>query len=217
MNQAVASATNPTKMATAKMGLQGLSATENVAHAQGIHDKMDANVLYPGPVPTMLVFQGHIDALAKANAEVENNGGKAEYQARNVALKAVRAAIKSLCGYVQTTSGGDAVKINLGGFEVVQRGGPIGELAPPSKLVTRNTNMSGRVSFAWPREDGADMHHVYMSASNDPFKWDLVGATTKSRFNMDSLDPGVVYWFAVTAIGAAGETSKSEPLMARAA
>ena len=187
------------------------------AHAQGIHDKLATNPLYATPVPTELVFQQHIDDLAKANAAVENNGGKAEYQARNVALQAVRADIKSLCSYVQTTSGGDAVKINLGGFAVVHRGGRIGELAPPSKLVSRNSNMSGRVSFAWPRENGADVHHVYMSTSNDPFNWVLVGATTKSRYNMDSLVPGVVYWFAVTAIGIAGETSKSEPLMGRAA
>ena len=55
-----------------------------------------------------------------------------------------------------------------------------------------------------------------MSTTNSPYNWQLVGLTTKSRFNMDGLESGVMYWFAVTAIGAAGQTSKSEPLQARA-
>ena len=59
--------------------------------------------------------------------------------------------------------------------------------------------------------------HMYMITSNNPFNWVLVGATTKCRFIADSLEPGTIHWFAVTAIGAAGESSNSEPLMARAA
>ncbi|MBK8340228.1 MAG: fibronectin type III domain-containing protein [Flavobacteriales bacterium] len=77
--------------------------------------------------------------------------------------------------------------------------------------------MSGRAALRWEREDGAEMHHVYMSTSNNPFTWVLIGATTKSRFNADNLVPGTLYWFAVTALGAAGESSKSDVLLARAA
>ena len=75
----------------------------------------------------------------------------------------------------------------------------------------------GCCSFRWDREDGTDMHHVFMSTSNNPFNWVLIGATTKSRFDADSLAPGTFYWFAVTALGAAGESSKSEPLLLMAA
>lgn len=59
--------------------------------------------------------------------------------------------------------------------------------------------------------------HLYMSTSNAPFKWELIGATTKSHFNADSLEPGTFYWFAVTAINAAGESCTSEPCHAMAA
>lgn len=59
--------------------------------------------------------------------------------------------------------------------------------------------------------------HPQGSNTNEPFKWELVGTTTKRRFNADNLEPGVQYWFAVSAVSAAGETSKSEPLLARAA
>ncbi len=203
-------------MATAKIGVRHLSATATVAKAQGIHDMLVGNALYPAPVPSLAVFQGQIDALAKGNAAVDNNGGKADFQARNVARAAVLAAIRSLRGYVQTTSGGDAVMIQKGGFDVVEPGGRIGELDPPTMLVTRSTTMSGRASFAWKRDYGAHGHHVFMSTSNDPFNWVMVGATTKCRYDVDKLVSGRIYWFAVTAIGTAGESSKSEPLMARA-
>jgi hypothetical protein len=59
--------------------------------------------------------------------------------------------------------------------------------------------------------------HVYMSTSNAPFQWDFIGVTTKSRFHADNLAPGTFYWFAVSAINAAGESSKSEPCRAMAA
>ena len=204
-------------MATVKMGVAALPATGLVAKSQGIHDGMDGNANFPNAVPTPVAFQALIDAMAAANAEVEAVGGKPAHQAKRVAEKALRAAIKSWAGYVQSASGGDEGKILSSNFEVVKRGAPIGELDPPANLGYRFTSMTGRVSLKWDREDGADIHHVYMSTSNDPFKWELIGATTKSRFNADSLEPGTIYWFAVTAIGAAGETSKSDVLLARAA
>lgn len=199
------------------MGVSRLSATEIVAKAQAIHDKMDGNAYFPTPVPALADYQTNIDALAAANAAVKANGGKAEHQAKQVALKVVLEDIKSLAAYVQNATAGDADRILSSGFDVVKAGSPIGELDPPRNLGARFTTMSGRAALVWEREYGADMHHVYMSTSNDPFNWVLIGATTKSRFNADSLEPGTMYWFAVTAIGAAGESSKSEPCHAMAA
>lgn len=204
-------------MATVKMGVDRLSAPELVAKAQGIHDKVAAHAAFPAPVPSAVDLQKNIDDLAAANAAVNANGGKADYLFRRASYTAVRAALKSWGGYVQMASGGVEDVILGSGFGVVQRGGPIGELSPPKNLGTRVTTMEGRASFVWERDGGADMYHVFMSATNAPFNWELIGATTKSRFNADTLQPGTIYWFAVSAIGAAGETSKSEPLMARAA
>ena len=205
-------------MATVKMGVSRLSATEFVAKAQGIHDGVVANAaLYPAPAPTAAVMQGYIDDLAAANAAVEAEGGKGDHQAKRTAEKVLRAAIKAWAGYVQNASGGDADKILLSKFEVVKRGAPVGELNPPQNLGAFVTSRSGRVALRWKREAGAEMHHVYLSTSADPFNWELIGVTSKSRFDADSLEPGRFYFFAVSAIGAAGESSKSEPLMARAA
>ena len=199
------------------MGISSLSATELVAKAQAVHDAVEGNPALPTPVPAMGPFKSAIDALATANAAVDQNPGTTEHRIRRVAEKNLRLLIKQLAGYVQNTSNGDANVILGSGFAIVRRGTPVGELKPPTNLGARLTNTTGRVSLRWEREDGADMHHVFMSSSNNPFNWVLIGATTKSRFNADSLEPGTFYWFAVTALGAAGESSKSDPLRALAA
>jgi hypothetical protein len=199
------------------MGLIGLAATAFVAKAQALYVKLTGNVAtYPAPVPALEDFQADIHALAAANAAVDANGGRAEHQARREALKLVKADIKSLAGYVQATSGGDADTILLSGFDVVKRGSPAGELTPPQKLTVRFTTMEGRASFAWELHGRADAFNVFMSRSNSPFAWEMLATTTKRRFNADNLESGTLYWFAVSAVGAAGETSKSEPLLARA-
>lgn len=199
------------------MGIGELSASNLVAKAQSIHDAVVGNPAFPSPLPTPPDLQKVIDDLAAANAAVDLNRGRKEYRDRKVARSAVLDGLKQWAGYVQMQSGGDPVLIESSGFDVVRKGAPVGELPPPRNLGSRFTNMQGRAALVWERENGADMHHVYMSTSNDPFKWELIGVTTKSRFNVDSLEPGKIYWFAVSAIGAAGESSKSEPCRVMAA
>ena len=199
------------------MGVSHLSATELVAKAQSIHDALTGNTDFPTPNPTLVVLQAAVTALANANAAVEKNAGPAERHERSVKARALRELVKTMAGYVQTTSHGDEDLILSTGFAVVKRGSPIGELNPPTNLGSRITSMSGRVSLRWDAPYGTEMNHVFMSEANDPFNWVLIGATSKSRFNADSLEPGKFYWFAVSSIGAAGETSKCEPARAMAA
>jgi len=204
-------------MATVKIGLKGLPATGIAAKAQAVHDGLKANPAYPTPTPTLIVFQSAIDALVAANAALDKNRGPAEYQARNMAVELVRTMMKSLAGYVQAASAGNANTILSSAFGIVKRGSAIGELSPPKGLAVRLTSITGRASIKWMADHGADTYHVFMSTKSDPFNWVLVGTTTKSRFELDKLTPRTDYWFAVTAIGAAGETSLSEPLVVMAA
>lgn len=205
-------------MARVKLGLAGLPATGLVAKAQGLHDAVEANaVVFPNPIPAAPAFQALIDKLVSANAAVDANKGRKEYLDRDNADAAVRDAVKQWAGYVQMVSGGDPTIIKTSTFEVVKKGSPVGELPPPRNLGARLTNFTGRAALVWEREDGADQHHVYMSTSNDPLTWELIGVTSKSRYNVDHLEPGKFYWFAVSAIGSAGESSKSEPCRVMAA
>lgn len=203
-------------MSTVKLGIESLPATGLVAYAQHVHDKMAGSATFATPVPTQVAFQAGISALENANAAAEN-GGKAEIQARRIAERAVRDMMRTRAGYVQATSGGDEDLILSTGFGVRKRAPRIGPLDRPAKLFTRLTNTTGRIAMGWPVVRGADTYEVYMSTNNSPFKWEKVASTTKARYNQDGLVPGTQYWFAVTAVGAAGVTSLSEPLIGMAA
>ncbi len=199
------------------MNTSGLSAVALVPKAQSLHDGMVGNVQLPNPIPTPAEFQALIDTLVTANANVDANKGPAEIFARSEADTALRNAIRAWAGYVQAASLGNPVVIRSANFDVAKRPTRVGELPPPQNLGARLTNFTGRVALHWKRDPDADMNHVFMSTSNAPFNWQLIGATTKSRFNADSLEPGTFNWFAVSALGAAGESSKSEPCLVMAA
>lgn len=199
------------------MGITDLPAPDVVAKAQGLFEQLTRNAaLFPLPVPSLPVFRAHISSLFAANAEVASNGGKREHQAKQEALRQVRADIKCLAAYVQVISNGDADKILASGFAVARRSSPRGELTPPRKLRSLHSTRDGRVKFQWEGDDGTALYQVFRSYSNAPFQWEMIGASTKRSFHADNLEPGTIYWFAVSAVGAAGESSKSEPLMARA-
>ena len=202
---------------TVKLGISGLTPTDLVKKGRNHVTMMTGSTLYTTPVPSLATITAACDRLDAANQAVLFNGGKLAYTERDEADKELRDLIKELAGYVQAVSKGDKPLVQDGAFDVVEPGEPIGELPPPQALGNRLTTMRGRVALDWARVYGARMYQVYMSTSNDPFKWELVAVTTKSRLDVDSLQPGTFYWFAVSAVGAAGTSSKSDPAQAMAA
>ncbi len=203
-------------MAYVKLGTAGLPATGLVVKSQHIHDSMVGLAQYPTPVPTQVAFQGAITALSLANAAAVN-GGKAELQARRTAERALLTMYRLRAAYVQDESAGDADLIGLTGFEVRATGKPLGDLDRPANLVAGIAKVTGRVAARWKATRGADSYQVFLSTTNAPYNWVLVGNTTKARFNIDGLTRGQIVWIAATAVGAAGTTSLSEPLEAMAA
>lgn len=204
-------------MATLKLGLEDVSALDLVPYAQGIHDAMQLAPHFPAPVPSFAVFQATINALLVANAAAISEGGRSDFQAKRIALSELRHQVKRMGAYVSLVADDDESIILSSGFGVRRKAAPVGELERPSGLISRLTRTTGRVDLDWAVVPSAKMYNVYMCTSGDPFKWQLLSTTTKSRYNANDLVCGTYYWFAVTAIGTAGETSKSEPLRAMAA
>jgi len=203
---------------TVKLGTSGLSPADLVVKSRNHVTMMTGSTIYLTPTPALATITAACDRLDAANQEVFFNGGKSAYDERDEADVELRALIKELAGYVQAVSKGDKPKIRDGaGFDVVEQGQPIGELDPPKALGTRLTRMSGRVALDWDRVYGAKSYQVFISTTNNPFNWQMTAVTTKSRLDVDSLEPGTFYWFAVAAVGAAGESSKSDPAHAAAA
>lgn len=188
------------------------------SYCQGIHDAIVANPLdFATPLPTAATVQGAIDTLAAANAAVSANDGRQEHIARRAAQKALHGLMKQWQGYVQTISGGDADIIRRGAFAVVERGVPYGEPDRPTDLGIVTARKTGRIAMIWERPLGAQYFHVFRSLVGAPYEWELIGTTSKARFNSDDNTPGTFYYYAVSAIGAAGESSLSEALRAMAA
>ena len=183
-----------------------------------MHDGIKADaVLFANPIPTTAAVQTLINNLVAANAAVSSNKGPKELRARNEAMEHLAEAMRLWASYVQTQSKGNANIIAASNFQVAKQGGRVGELDPPGGLRNLLTRFSSRVSLRWKGDKGTDLNHVWISTTNDPFNWTLAGATSKSSINIDGLTPGQFYWFSVTAIGAAGESSKSEPCLVMAA
>ncbi|MFN8350356.1 MAG: fibronectin type III domain-containing protein [Flavobacteriales bacterium] len=190
---------------------------ETATKAQAVHDAVVANAAaFPNPLPTSSAKSRSTTRWRPRAAVDPESAAAKEYRSRRSLRSRCRRAQKQWGGYVQMQSGGDATD-ESSAWKWCARAVLRGELPPPRNLGARLTNKQGCASLVWEREYGADMHHVYMSTSNDPFNWELIGVTTKSRFNADSLEPGKFYWFAVSAIGAAGESSMSEPCRVMAA
>ena len=202
---------------TVRMGLTDLTADGLLNKGRFVVAEMTAAVaIYATPSPSLASVTTALDTLEAANGAVLDRG-KSDYQARRVAYQAVKLLMQQLAGYVQQVAAGDEDKILASGFEVRRRPSPIGELRPPSNLSGRVTTFSGRVALDWDRDRGADSYKVFKSDTSSPFNWTLLTTTTRSKFNVDELTPGTFYWFAVTAVGAAGETSMSDVLRAMAA
>ena len=206
-------------MSKVKMGLTGLTATELVAYAQSIHDKMNGNANFPTPAPSLADLQTAIDTLAAANAAVDANGGRTEHLNRTNAVNALKNLLRSMSGYVQATSDGDGDIILSSGFEVVRRATRIGKLPAPIDLLAKLTDFHGQVRLNWSPVHGAHLYQVYMNPTdpNDEGAWVSVGSITKSEYLVEGLETGRFYWFRVNAIGTAGESPMSDAAQSLAA
>jgi hypothetical protein len=199
-------------MKAIKVGLDGLSPLDKVAKAMFIGTKMTDNPAFATPVPALSVLTAARLALEDAIAAMLN-GGKAATFARNEAEAALDEVITQLAGYVVSTVGSNEALIRSSGFDVRQRGAPIGSLPAPANLRADLTEFQGQIKLAWDRERGAALNEVQQNDGDpeDEATWKLIAMTTKSRLTVEHLTSGKTYWFRVRAQGTAGESPMSGP------
>jgi hypothetical protein len=83
--------------------------------------------------------------------------------------------------------------------------------APPALSATRGDH-EGEIDCSWDTVAGARSYAIEISL--DPptsTSWKHSGVSTKSRSTIGSLTPGTRYWFRVSAVGTAGQSSWSDP------
>jgi hypothetical protein len=139
------------------LGLYKIKFTDLAANAKTIHDGLLAQILlFPIPNPTMVIFQGDIDALNTAIVKwglPGNRGSKADYNALVAAANKVKNDLRMLADYAQNTKPDDPNSWMLAGF-VVRRSpsspAPLGIVQNLRNFISR-TLPSPVLKIRWKR------------------------------------------------------------------
>lgn len=196
--------------------LNGRSALAKLDQARYVVGKMKANPHFAALATQVTDLETACDTL-ESTIIAARTGDHAAVGLKNLAEEVLMAQLAKLCDSINGIAAGDMAVLLTCGLPLRRENRPYGQLPPPVKLLNRLTSTTGRVQLEWNGPEGSRMYNVFMSRTAEPFNWEMIGVTGKQRFNADALTPGTFYWFAVTAIGAAGESSKSEPARAMAA
>ncbi len=195
--------------------LRGRSVLARLDQARFVVTKMTGNTNFPTLATQVTGLGSAADALESA-ITAANTGDHEAVGLKELAAVDVDDRMAKLCDSINGVAAGDREKLLTCGLPLRRDNTPIGELAPPDDLASRLTTTTQRVALEWKGPVGARTFNVYMSTNSAPFQWELIATTTKQKHNVDDLVSGNFYWFAVSAVGAAGESSMSKPEQAMA-
>src|SRR4051812_27678031 len=105
-------------MARVKIGLSGLSGTDQIERSRNIKTLMTGNASYTTPNPTLMAVGAAIDAFEVAFNESRNRD-KVKMETMRLRRAAMLLIMFQLAAYVQEASDGDREKILSSGFGVV--------------------------------------------------------------------------------------------------
>jgi hypothetical protein len=193
-------------MAKVTFRLSGKSISDIIQMVRLIIVKIIANVaVYATPNPPTATLTTQVDDL-EAKHEAALKGGTDKKALQQIAKTTLLNSMSTLQGYIQTTSGGDAVKILLVA-DVKHSGSPVGLLPAPVNVRGAYGEHEGEVIFRWngvPKRSGYKMQ-VNHSPMDDT-KWvDLADPLTGKTFvEIDGLVSGNKYGFRVATFNSAG-------------
>jgi len=196
--------------------LKGRSAFAKLDQASYVVARMTGNANFPTLADQVTALGTAMDALKTAITNA-NSGDHEAVGLKQLLEEQVVELLAMLCDSVNGIAAGNKALLLTTGFPLRRDNKPAGPLPPPQKVAGRYTQVSGGAKLEWDGNEHARMYNVYMSTTAEPFAWQLVGTSTKRRYEPTGLTPGTFYWFSITAVGTAGESSKSEPAMVMAA
>jgi len=189
----------------------GLTAVALVEKGRNLVTMLTGNLTYTTLAPQLPVITEACDKLEDANKQVLFYGGKIAFDTKHEMEVGLRALIVDLAEQVQVLSGGDKAKILSAGFDVRKSPEPINSIGQPQDLRVRLTGFTGKVALDWGAVYGTKYYQVEM-VEGDPITgtWKFAGASSKSRFTVENLEPGKYYSFRVSAVGARAASIKSD-------
>ena len=196
-------------MKKVKMYFRKLSIPEKIQKARNLVARMDGNVSFSNPVPSLTEVSKAADALENAYEEALN-GGKLQIAQQRQCESVLDTLIVSLAGYVQSASFGDETVIISSGFDVHKDRSPVRNIGTPQNISGKAGAKDGEVAVSWDRVPGAKAYNIQMSPDGNN-SWTFCGTATRSQFLCTGLDSGSKCFFRVAAIGPLGQSGWSDP------
>jgi hypothetical protein len=197
--------TTPKKMATAVLDIRGLTLDQIVEKATTLHTKLTGNANFTTPNPSLAALLAMISAVttARDNHAAAVETAKNLLLVRDNALAALVTGLRQEIAYIQTASGGDAVKITSAGAGVKSAKTPVTELGTVEHLALTVREGTGKFDAMWDPVKGAKFYEVQTSSDpNDESKWKDFDRVTGSRCVIDGQTSGARVWVRVRARGA---------------
>lgn len=207
-------------MATLKKNTARLSDEALVARAEFVISSLAANAgLFPSPNPSIALLGAAKDRFSTTMVAAED-GGRSAHQAKRDARAELKAVLDQAGSYVSNVASGNAQLILAGGYEVKHPRAPVGLFPAPVIISAAKGQYEGAVDLVLKRMNGVVCYMVYMT-SDDPSqpnaRWQCIMSTTRCRNSITGLERFKMYAFCVTAMGTAGESPRSVPVLGRAA
>ncbi|MFL5810468.1 MAG: fibronectin type III domain-containing protein [Flavisolibacter sp.] len=180
-----------------------------LAFGQTVIVSMTGNPDYPAPVPSIAFVSDTVGSFAEA-ITIAASGNRAAIADKNAKKRLAIAALRQLAASVTTTANGDRTMLLTSGFDISKDKEPVVITKPVDLRVTTGTS-SGELNVSVRRVKGAASYvHEYATAEGMAAGNWVSTPSSKARITFGELQPGVVYYCRVAAVGSKGQIVYSD-------
>lgn len=197
-----------------KFSASSLRPVDLLALTTHVITNMTNNPYFPTPLVDLAALQAKADEVRDA-IDLGKEGSKIQRTHRDVVVKELGNMMRRQASYVRTVCDGDLTKLVSCGFELAKKAEPVGIPDAPLIKSIEMTGITGQVEIKWGKVRGTQVYQIWMTETDPAVKpqWKLVNATSRIRTKVDGMNSYKTYWFAVSAIGSAGNGAKSDPAL----
>ena len=203
-DSAPAPQTTKTKMAKVKLALNTLTVDETMALANTVKTALTGNANFTTPTPSLATFGTQLTTASTKIAAYNSlvAAATAGLADRDAGVAVVKASLTQLCDYVQSASGGDAVKIESAGMSVRADRTPVTMTQVLNLAVSEGDNPAS-LDAMWKPVAGVRSYECQVNSSdpNVEANWSFKQSTSKSSVTLTGLTSGTKVWVRVRAIG----------------
>lgn len=179
--------------------------------ADNVFTHMTGNAAYTDPDPTLASLKTTRDATEAKYLEVVSAETDLAVKRAQLAdlVKELDTKLTDLGSYCERKCGGSVAVLESSGFPLQVAPGPVGELPAPTQLVAKPGPNPGTGSVRCKPVYGAATY-VAECATNPAGPWTQFYSGTRSQCLATGLTSGVIYYFRMAALGAAGQSPWSD-------